>query len=258
MIDTHCHLTDERLSRQLPAVLERAAAAGVTRCITIGTDLPDSEAARALAHAHPPVVFAAGIHPTYTRPYTPADVERLRPLLADGRCVALGEIGLDHYWKDVPPEHQREMFAAQLALAAETGKPVILHSREAVDATLAVLRDFPAVRAVFHCFGGSAEQARAVVGAGYYIGLDGPLTYRNAAAVRAVAAVVPADRLLLETDCPYLTPEPHRSAGVKVNEPAYVRAVAEALAAVRGCTLDDIDRQTTDNARRLFGPVVCA
>lgn len=251
MIDTHCHLTDPRLSGQISEVLSRAAEAGVTRCITIGTDLADAEAARALSHRHDAVLFAAGIHPAYSGPFTPADVDRLRPLLADERCVALGEIGLEYHWKDVPREHQKAVFRAQLSLAAELGKPVILHSREAIADTLAILREFPTVPAVFHCFSGTPAEARAVVDRGYLIGLDGPLTFKRADTLRDIAADVPADRVLIETDCPYMTPEPHRA--VKVNEPMYVRHVLETLARVRGLSVAEADALTTANARRHFG-----
>lgn len=253
MIDTHCHLTDARLHSQLDKVLSRAAEAGVTRCITIGTDLHDSAEAQRLSRVHDLVYFAAGIHPTFTRPYSPGDVRFLRDLLADPRCVALGEIGLDAYWKDVPMEHQRVMFHAQLELAAELKVPVILHTRDAVDAALAVLERFPTVHGVFHCFGGSVEQANEVVRRGFYIGVDGPLTYRNASRTRAVVEAVPTDRVLIETDAPYLIPEPGRSRGVKVNEPAFVRSVLDALAGLWKVGRDDADRITTASARQLFG-----
>jgi TatD DNase family protein len=251
MIDTHCHLTDRRLLPNVAAALDRCVTHGVLKVITIATTPGDAEDARALADRHEVVSFAAGIHPNESGKFTPEDVPQLREFMAHPKCVALGEIGLDLHWKDVPLAHQEGMFRAQLGLARELGKPVVIHAREAIPQTLAVMAEFPEVRAVFHCFTGTAEEAHHVFKAGHYMGFDGPLTYRKNEVLRYVAASAPADRVLVETDAPYLSPEPHRS--VKVNEPMYVRYVLEALAIARNITVAQADALTTRNANALFG-----
>ena len=251
MIDTHCHLTDPRLGGQLPAVLARAAAAEVTRMVTIGTSIADSRDALALARRLPNVACAVGIHPNYTADAAPRDAEQLVDLLNDPAAVALGEIGLDYFHGRVDPTHQADLFAAQLKIADRLGKPVVIHSREAIDDTLAILADFPGVRAVFHCFTGTAAEAGRIVAAGYLIGFTGPITYKKNDELRNAARRVPADRLLIETDAPYLSPEPVRK--VKVCEPAFVAHTAARLAEVRGISLDELDATTTANAERFYG-----
>jgi TatD DNase family protein len=250
MIDSHCHLTDRRLGDQLPAVLARARDAGVTESVTIGTTPEDAIAARDLAHAHDGVFFAAGIHPNNSLPFKPDDVAQLRELLTDSRCRAAGEMGLDYYWKDVPPDHQKSIFAAQLELARSLSMPVIIHCRQAVTDTLAVLRDFPGVGGVFHCFTGTPAEARDILDAGFHLGFTGPLTFKANQFLRDIVRDAPSDRILIETDAPYLTPEPYRS--VKTNEPMYVRHVLEAVAIARGLSLAEADALTTANTRRLY------
>jgi TatD DNase family protein len=251
MIDTHCHLTDPRLAGQLGDVIERARVAGVTRMITIGTDLEDGRAAIALCRGRDNVRCAVGIHPNYTQDATLADVPVLRELQADASVVALGEMGLDYFHHFADRAHQAAMFEAQLALAVELGRPVVIHSREAIDDTLALMRRFPGVRAVFHCFTGSAEDAERILADGYWISFTGPVTYKKNDALREVVRLVPRDRLMVETDAPYLSPEPKR--GQKTNEPALVMYTAARVAEVKGMGLDELDRVTTENARRFFG-----
>jgi TatD DNase family protein len=251
MIDTHCHLTDPRLSGQLEAVIERARVAGVTRMITVGTDLEDDRAAIALCRGRANVRCAVGIHPNYTQHATLADVPVLRELQKDASVVALGEMGLDYFHQFADRAHQARLFEAQLALATEVGRPVVIHSREAIDDTLAIMRNFPGVRAVFHCFTGTAEEAERILTAGYWISFTGPVTYKKNDALREVVRRVPMDRLMVETDAPYLSPEPKR--GQKTNEPALVMYTAAKVAEVRGMGLDALDRVTTENAARFFG-----
>jgi TatD DNase family protein len=250
MIDTHCHLTDPRLSGQLEDVIERARVAGVARMITVGTDLEDDRAAIALCRGRANVRCAVGIHPNYTQHATLADVPVLRELQKDGSVVALGEMGLDYFHQFADRGHQAKLFEAQLALATEVGRPVVIHSREAIDDTLAIMRNFPGVRAVFHCFTGTAEEAERILAAGYWISFTGPVTYKKNDALREVVRRVPIDRLMVETDAPYLSPEPKR--GQKTNEPALVMYTAAKVAEVRGMGLDELDRVTTENAARFF------
>jgi TatD DNase family protein len=251
VIDTHCHLTDERLLSQLDDVLARAQSAGVARIITIGTDLADARAAIALCRGRDHLRCAVGIHPNYTQNAAVADVEQLRALQQDPSVVALGEMGLDYFHKFADRTHQRQMFEAQMTLAAELGRPVVIHSREAIDDTLAVMKAFPTVRAVFHCFTGSAAEADKILQASYWISFTGPITYKKNDALRDVVKMMPLDRLMVETDAPYLSPEPLRSH--KTNEPALVMHTAAKAAEVKQITLEELDRLTTANAIRFFG-----
>lgn len=252
MIDSHCHLTDPRLHAQLADVLARAAAAGVTRMITIGTDLADDEAAIALCRTRPNVRCAIGVHPNHTHEADPNDLPRLRELQSDPAVVALGEMGLDYHHKFSPRPRQLAFFEPQLQLAQELHRPVVIHSRDATDDTLAVMRQFPGVRAVFHCFTGTPDEARRILDAGYLLGFTGAITFKKNDALREAVALTPMDRILVETDAPYLTPEPKRSQ--KTNEPALVVHVAETVARVKGLGVDEIDRHTTLNLLAFVGP----
>jgi TatD DNase family protein len=250
VIDTHCHLTDPRLYDQLDTVIERARAAGVTRMITVGTNLDDARAAIVLCRHRQNVRCAIGIHPNYTQHATLEDVPQLRQLQTDPSVVALGEMGLDYFHKFADRNHQARIFEAQMALASELGRPVVIHSREAIDDTLAIMRGFPAVRAVFHCFTGSAAEADRILAAGYWISFTGPITYKKNDDLREVVRRMPIDRLMVETDAPYLSPEPRRAQ--KTNEPALVMYTAAKVADVKGMSLEELDRVTTENAGRFF------
>jgi TatD DNase family protein len=251
MIDTHCHLTDTRLLEQLDEVVERARVAGVVRMITIGTDLEDDPAAIAVCRGRENLRCVVGIHPNYTQDATLADVAQLRELQADRAVVAMGEMGLDYFHKFADRDHQRQMFEAQMALAAEFGRAVVIHSREAIDDTLAVMKAFAGVRAVFHCFTGTMAEAERILAAGYWISFTGPVTYKKNDALREVVRMMPMDRLMVETDAPYLSPEPKRSH--KTNEPALVMYTAARVAEVKGISIGELDRVTTSNAERFFG-----
>lgn len=250
MIDSHCHLTDERLLSRVAEVISAAVDAGVKRLVTIATTPQDAEEAVKVADAHEEVFFTAGIHPNNSMSFDPVCVNGFRGFAAHPKCVALGEMGLDDHWKDVPLDHQRQIFRAQLELAGELGKPIVIHSREAIAQTLEVLRDFASIPAVFHCFTGTPDEADAIIAAGYYIGFTGPLTYKRSDELRGIAARLPAERLLIETDAPWLTPEPHRS--IKTNEPKYVARVLETLAKVRGISVAEADAITTANTTALY------
>ncbi|HSU66420.1 MAG TPA: TatD family hydrolase, partial [Tepidisphaeraceae bacterium] len=243
MIDTHCHLTDPRLAEQLDQVLARAAAAGVTRMVTIGTGIDDDIACIELCRAIPNVRCAIGVHPNYAGEAEIEDVPRLRQLQFDSSVVALGEMGLDYFHKHSPRDRQRQVFEFQLDLAAELNRPIVIHSREAIEDTLAMMRGFPMLRAVFHCFTGTPDEASRILEAGYLLGFTGAVTFKKADDLRKVAASAPMDRILVETDAPYLTPEPMRKQ--KTNEPALVVHVAQVVADVKGVTLEEIGRTTT-------------
>lgn len=251
MVDTHCHLTDPRLLEQLDLVIERARAAGVGRMITIGTDLEDDRAAIALCRGREYLRCVVGIHPNYSQDAAVADVAMLRELQADRAVVGLGEMGLDYFHRFADRGHQRLLFEAQMALALEVGRPVVIHSREAIDDTLAVMRGFAGARAVFHCFTGTMGEAERILAAGYWISFTGPVTYKKNDELREVVKRVPLDRLMVETDAPYLSPEPKR--GQRTNEPALVMYTAGKVAEVKGISLEELDQVTTGNAERFFG-----
>jgi TatD DNase family protein len=250
MIDSHCHLTDPRLLEQFQAVLDRARDAGVERIVTIGVDLDDDAAAIALCRNRANLRCAIGVHPNHAHEIDLNNLPKLRELQADPAVVALGEMGLDYFHQFADRNRQREVFVYQLDLAQEFGRPVVIHSRDAIPDTLSILRDFPSVRAVFHCFTGSLSEARAILDAGYFIGFTGAVTFKKADALREVARLAPDDRFLIETDAPYLSPEPMRKQ--KTNEPSLVKYVAKCLARVRGCDLATIDRLSSANALALY------
>jgi len=251
MIDTHCHLTDPRLGEQLHEVLARAAAAGVSRLITIGTDIDDDLKAIELCRAVPTVRCAVGIHPNYCGHAREEDLPQLRTLQSDPSVLALGEMGLDYHHQYSPRDRQRHFFEYQLQLASGLGRPVVIHCREATDDCLAIMRDFPAVRAVFHCFTGTTNEAKKILDAGYLLGFTGAVTFKKSDEIRAAAALAPMNRVLVETDAPYLSPEPVRKQ--QTNEPAYVMHVAAVVARVKNVSVEELDRMTTANATELFG-----
>jgi TatD DNase family protein len=251
MIDTHCHLTDPRLAEQLDSVLERAAAAGVSRMVTIGTDLDDAMRCIELCRAIPNVRCAIGVHPNHSGDVPIEDLPRLRQLQSDPSVVALGEMGLDYHHHFAPVERQRSVFEYQLELATQLECPIIIHSRQATDDTLAILRGFPKLRAVFHCFTGSVNEARQILDAGFMLGFTGAATFKKNDAIRQAIVLAPMDRILVETDAPYLTPEPMRKQ--KTNEPALVVHVAAVVAQVKGVTVEQIDRITSENASAFYG-----
>lgn len=250
MIDTHCHLTDGRLMAQLGAVLERARAAGVTRMITIGTDVQDARDAIALCRGRDNLRCAIGIHPNYTQEATLADVPTIEALQADPAVVALGEMGLDYFHKFSDPKHQASLFEAQMELARKLNRKVIIHSRNAIPDTLAIMARFPSVTGVFHCFTDTSGEAESILAAGHWISFTGPITYKKNDALREIVRMMPMDRIMVETDAPYLSPEPMRSQ--KTNEPALVMHTAAMVSSVKGLTLDEVDQITTANAQRFF------
>jgi TatD DNase family protein len=257
MIDSHCHLADDAFKDDLDAVVARAQAAGLTSALCIlSADEPD-EVARAplVKRAWPAVEFAAAVHPHRAKPYAdrPADAAAATRAAADAaRAVALGEIGLDYHYDFSPRDVQREVFAAQIALALELDKPVVIHTREAADDTLAVLREAGRgqIRAVMHCFTGSVDDARRALDLGCYISLAGILTFPKAGTLRDVAVFVPEDRVLVETDAPFLAPVPHRG---QRNEPAWVTETLNVLATLRSQASAEMRARVTANFAAFIG-----
>ncbi len=262
LFDTHAHLDDRRFDADRDAVIQRARTADVATILTVGADLPSSRTAVALAEQYPFIYAAVGIHPHEAQTVTPDVLAELRRLTAHPRVVAVGEIGLDFYYDLSPQEVQQEAFQAQLTLAAEICKPLVLHLRDkkgendAHRIALAILQHWltdhsPAMGpiGVLHCFSGDLETAQKVIEMGFYLGVDGPVTYPNAAALRALVAQIPPTHLLLETDCPYLAPQRRRG---RRNEPAFLAWIADQVAELWHCTPNKVARITTANARRLF------
>lgn len=257
LIDTHCHLDYHDFETDRAEVIARATEQGVTRIIIPATDAQSGAASQKLAEIYPGIYFAAGIHPNSTAGYTPDQLGPIETLAKHPRCVAIGEIGLDYYRDSSPKADQHQALKDHLDLAARLGKPVILHNRESSDDLLAILEQWvkglpESLRSrpgVLHSFSGSMEAAQKGLALGFYLGFTGPITFKNAEETRRIAAMVPLDRLLVETDAPFLAPQPHRG---KRNEPGYVRLVAERIAALRNLSDAEFFAQTTRNAERLF------
>lgn len=250
LTDTHCHLDDPRFNADRPAVLDRARAAGVTRIITIGYDLASSQSGVEMAGSLPGVFTAVGVHPHDAAGTPTGYIESLRRLTALPRVVAVGEIGLDFYRDLSPRPVQREVFTAQLRLARELGLPVVIHCRDAHGEVYEILkREAAGLTGVMHCFSGSWEEAKRFLALGFHISIAGPVTFPQSSKLVEVARRVPLDRLLLETDAPYLTPVPHRG---KRNEPAYLVHTVQKVAEIRGMSLADLAAATTESAARLF------
>ena len=250
IFDSHAHYDDAKFEEDREPLLSRIHEGGVEYIMTIGSDLASSERSVALAEEHPFLFAAVGVHPEQAGE-APADyLDSLRRMAQSGRVRAIGEIGLDYYWPENPPhELQQRFFEEQILLARELELPIIVHDRDAHADTISILKKYRP-RGVVHCFSGSAEMAREILRLGMYIGFTGAITFKNARRAPEAAAVVPDDRLLLETDCPYMAPEPHRG---KRNDSSLLPFVAQRLGEIRGQSAEEIIRQTNQNARTLFG-----
>lgn len=249
LVDTHCHLADPAYDPDRPDALSRAWAAGVGHIVVIGESRAAADKALALAAAEPRLSATAGIHPHTATEWNPDTARWLREALADPHVVAAGEMGLDYHYDHSPRDLQRAAFDAQLALAAETGKPAVIHAREADGDVIATLRAHPRTVAILHSFSGGMDLLRAGVDMGHYVSFSGMVTFRSWHLDDAIRET-PIDRLLVETDGPYLAPVPYRG---RRNEPAFVRATAERVAAVRGLPLEELIERSGANARRVFG-----
>ncbi|MDD6382581.1 MAG: TatD family hydrolase [Selenomonadaceae bacterium] len=252
LVDTHTHLNDGKFAADCDAVIERARAAGVTRMINMGDTLASSEQAVRLAEQHEGLYAGVGIHPEEAFEMTAREDDILAAWAKQPEVVAIGEIGLDYYWEKDPDRRrlQQRIFIRQLDLARQLHLPVCIHDRDAHGDTLSILkREGQGLRGVLHCYSGSPEMAREFLKLGWYLGVDGPLTFKNAAKLPEVVKAMPLERLLIETDAPYMAPVPMRG---KRNEPAFVRFVAEKVAELRGCSLAEIAQVTTRNAEDLY------
>lgn len=250
LIDTHCHLEMEAFKEDLPAVIRRAREEGLEALITISSDEESVGRALALADRFDLVYASVGMHPHDAKDCSPGVLRSLKDAAAHRKVVAVGETGLDFHYTHSPRETQMEVFRKHLQLAQETGLPVIVHSREARDETLSILRESGTSRGVLHCFSGDWEMAEQAMAMGLYISIAGPVTFKKSVQLRQIARMVPDDYLLIETDSPYLSPEPFRG---RRNEPAFLTRTAACIAGLRGISTDDLARITTLNARRLFG-----
>jgi TatD DNase family protein len=250
LADSHAHIDDERFDADREEVVARASAAGVSLIVNIGADMASSARSVALAEQYPGVYAAVGMHPHDAKDIRETDYLQLDRWTRHPKVVAIGEIGLDYHYDLSPRPVQKEVFLRQLDLARKTGKPFIIHEREAHADMLDIIRYAArGLNGVFHCFSGSVETAREYLKMGFYISVAGPVTFPKSVKTKEVAKAVPLDRLLVETDSPYLTPQPFRG---KRNEPAYVRLVAEEIANLRHISLAELAETTTANVRRLF------
>lgn len=247
--DSHAHLCDRRFDADRAEILRTLADHGVTRVMEAGCDLDSSRRAVALAKAHAQIYAAVGSHPDDADQLTDETLAQYRLLAKEPKVRAIGEIGLDYHYEDVPREIQKQTFIRQMELARELGLPVIVHEREAHADGLEIVRRFPEVTGVFHCYSGELELARELVKLGWYIGFTGVITFKNARKAVEVAENIPLHRLLIETDCPYMAPEPHRG---KRCDSRMVPLMAAKIAEIRGLTAEDVGRATAENACRLF------
>ena len=256
LIDTHCHLTFEQLAGDIDAVIERSKAAGVVGWITVGTDPQHNRKAVALTGGFENMYAAVGIHPHDAKDVTAETVAELKDLARTEKVVAVGETGLDFHYDFSPRQDQRRVFGAQLEIARELNLPVVIHCREAFEETIDILEQSISLKGrlkgvVFHCFSGSAQQARIVLDHGFYISLTGVVTFKNAEKARQTAKIVPLERLMLETDCPYMSPAPMRNQ--KINEPALMVYTARFLAELKEMEPVDFARAVTATSKSFFG-----
>ena len=246
--DTHAHYDDRHFDSDRDELLPALYAAGVELIVDPGCDTSSSRAALALADKYPFIYAAVGVHPE-EMPHDPCDLAVIRELAQHPKCVAIGEVGLDYYWDKEHKEAQQALFRAQIELALELDKPVIVHDRDAHGDCLAVVRDYPGARGVFHCFSGSAEMAEELLKLGWYLGFDGPITYKNARRALEVLELCPLERILMETDSPYLSPVPMRG---RRNDSRNLVYVAEKIGEVKGLSAEEAAHLCLENGKRLF------
>lgn len=253
LIDTHAHLTFPELENRIDEVLSRSRTAGVVEWITIGTDREHIKRVLQLVQRKPGLWAGLGYHPHYANDVTEGDIAYLKKSLQAERVAAVGETGLDYHYDNVVPDNQKRLFRRHLDLAAALQKPVIVHTREAFDDTMAVLAEYEGKleNVVIHCYGGSAEQTRLVLNRGYYVSFTGTVTFKRSDTLRAIAASIPPERIMVETDCPYISPEPVRR--IHPNEPSLMVHTARCLADLHGLTLERFADITTSTARTFFG-----
>ena len=250
LFDTHAHMDDRRFDGDRDVILQGLADKGVALVMNPGCSLESSRNAVALAEKYDFVYAAVGSHPDVADEVNETVLEEYKKLCKlHNKVKAIGEIGIDYHYEDIPRELQLKAFRMQMELAREVGLPVIVHERDAHEDGMAVVREFPDVTGVFHCYSGSAEMARQLVDKGWYIGFTGVLTFKNARKAIETAESIPLERIVLETDCPYMAPEPFRG---KRNDPGLLFRMAEKLAEVRGLSVEEIHKITTENGKRLY------
>ena len=249
LFDTHAHLNDPAFDEDREALMAGLADKGIGLVMNAGCSLQSSKDIIKMAERYPWLYASVGSHPDSADEVNEEVIEQYRQLCCHEKVKAIGEIGLDYYYEDIPREIQKKAFRMQMALANELDMPVIIHEREAHDDGMRIVKEFPKVKGVFHCYSGSAEMARQLVNMGWYIGFTGVLTFKNARKAVETAASVPLERIVLETDCPFMAPEPYRG---KRNDPGYLPKMAEKLAEIRGISVEEAIAATTENAKRLY------
>lgn len=247
--NTHSHLNSEELYQDRDLYIQNALDNKVTNIVVVGYDLETSKLALQIAHEYPFIYAAVGIGPNDCLDTTDEEINQVEELLQDHRVVALGEIGLDYYWDTVPRDKQKDIFLKQIEIAKKYNKPIVIHSRDAYEDTYTILKE-AAHYGIMHCYSGSAEMAKRFIKIGFMISLAGPVTFKNARVPKEVAKAIGIDYLLIETDCPYLTPHPFRG---KLNEPANVVYIAQEIAKLKSMEIEDVARITAFNAKKVFG-----
>ena len=250
LFDTHAHMNDRAFDIDREELIQSLPQQGVGIIMNPGCNLEDSRLSVKLAEQYPFIYAAVGSHPDSADEVNENVIAEYRKLCRHDKVKAIGEIGLDYHYEDIPRQIQKKAFLMQMELARETGLPVIVHERDAHEDGMAIVKDFSNVTGVFHCYSGSAEMARQLVELGWYIGFTGVLPFKNARKAIETAQSIPIDRIVLETDCPYMAPEPFRG---KRNHPGYLYRMAEKLAEIRGMTVEEIRQITTENGKRLYG-----
>lgn len=250
--DTHAHLNAEQYNEDLKEVIDRALSEGVSNIVVVGFDRQTIEKAMELTEKYEFIYASVGWHPVDAIDMTEEDLQWIEELSQHPKVVALGEMGLDYYWDKSPKDVQKEVFRKQIRLAKKVKLPIVIHNRDATADIVEILKEEGAgeVGGIMHCFSGSPETAKECVAMNFYISLGGPVTFKNAKKPKAVADVIPLEKLLIETDCPYLAPHPFRG---KRNEPSYVKLVAEQIAEIKGVSVEEVASVTTENAKKLFG-----
>ena len=249
LFDTHAHMDDRAFDQDREALLAKLPEQGIGLLMNPGCSLASSRNAVALAERYDYIYAAVGSHPDAADEVTGEVLAEYRALCKQEKVLAIGEIGLDYHYEDIPRARQQASFRAQMALAAELDLPVIVHEREAHEDGMRIVEEYPTVKGVFHCYSGSTEMAKWLVGRGWYIGFTGVLTFKNARKAVETAAAIPLDRIVLETDCPYMSPEPFRG---RRNDPGRLYRMAEKLAEIRGLSVEEIHAITTENGKKLY------
>lgn len=252
LIDSHVHLDDKRFNRDRDSIIKGLKDDGIEMVINIGADLQTSIASVSLAEKYDNVYAVVGVHPHSAKEVDNSTIEILKSFASREKVLAIGEIGLDYHYDNSPRDVQRKWFIEQLKLAKEVDLPVVIHTREAAQETFEILKEAQdgTLRGVLHCYSGSVEMALEYIKLGFYISIAGPVTFNNSRVLKEVVKAIPLDKLLVETDCPYLTPEPNRG---KRNEPTYVKYVAGEIADIKGISFEELAKATNKNTKELFG-----